>query len=217
MTSTKIIEIWSSSPAIMTVLFTSSVLLVATALERWWCYRGIGYADEALWKRVENALQRKDFAAAMQEIRGDALFAQALRESIELYRASPAARREDVEDLWMLRRDEAAEVLRKQLSVFSTLSFITPLLGLMGSVLGIHHSFHSIALTGIGGPSVIAAGVSEALLCTLVGVSVAVPSLVLNNVFFSGMIGRLSSWDRVGQELGRAASYFAKAGAAASR
>ena len=217
MTSTKIFEIWSSSPAIMTVLFASSVLLVATALERWWCYRGMGYADESLWKRVENALQRKDFAAAAHEIRGEALFVQAMREAVELYRSSSAVKREDVEDLWQLRRDEAAEVLRKQLSVFSTLSFITPLLGLMGSVLGIHHSFHSIAMTGIGGPSVIAAGVSEALLCTLVGVSVAVPSLVLNNMFFSGMIGRLSSWDRVGQEIGRASSYFAKAGAASAK
>jgi biopolymer transport protein ExbB len=203
-------DIWKSSPTIMTVLFVCSVLLVATFLERWWCFSTRSRADESLWHGVERALLAKNFALATQEAKQNSLFAQSLLEVISLMQSSPAIGREELEDFWQLRRDEAAEVMRRQLAIFSTLSFITPLIGLMGSVLGIHHSFHAIALSGMGGPSVIAAGVSEALLCTLVGVSVAVPSLIANNIFFSLMVGRLSSWDRVGQELGRVMSSLSK-------
>ncbi len=207
-------DIWLSSPAIMSVLFFCSVLLAACALERWWCFRGRGRTDESHWLAVRKALVSRNTALAEQEARlGEGLLAAALTEIVGLLRTTPGISRDDVEDVWQLRREEAAEVLRRQLSVFGTLSFITPLIGLMGSVLGIHHAFHSIALSGIGGPSVIAAGVSEALLCTLVGVSVAVPSLIVNNVFSSAMVARLSVWDRVGQDLVRTLSLLSRDGA----
>lgn len=196
----------------MTVLFFCSILMGATLLERIWFYRGAGYVSDRLWRAVREALDTKNPAQAQQAaMRYSGMFAKALAEVLQL--AQTDATRDQLEDLWLLRREEAAEALRQQLAVFATLSFITPLIGLMGSVLGIHHSFHSIALSGVGGPSVIAAGVSEALLCTLVGVTVAVPSLVLNNIFSSAMIARLSGWDRAGQDMLRILeSSSAKAG-----
>ena len=205
-------DIWQSSPVIMSILFFCSVLLAATTLERWWCFRGQGRTEESLWAAVQRAMMSRNMILAEQEARrSNSQLAKAMAEVVAMVQASKQLTRDDIEDLWMLRREEAAETLRGQLSVFGTLSFITPLIGLMGSVLGIHHSFHSIALSGIGGPAVIAAGVSEALLCTLVGVSVAVPSLILNNIFSSGMVARLSTWDRVGQDFIRTVSIITRA------
>ncbi len=211
-------DIWQSSPAIMTVLFISSVLMMATALERWWCYWKDGNPEVGLWKMVKRSLISKDIKNAMVETKKKhSLIGRALLEVLEAVSTKSNAWEEGAEDTWHLRRDETVEVLRKRLVVFGTLSFITPLIGLMGSVLGIHHAFHDIALTGNGGANVVAAGISEALLCTLVGVVIAVPALVFYNGFSAALASRVSQWDRVGQELFMIASSWKRSGASASK
>jgi biopolymer transport protein TolQ len=58
-----------------------------------------------------------------------------------------------------------------------------PLNGLLGTVWGIMRAFHDMARTGSAGPSVVAAGVAEALLTTAAGLMVAVPAVMLYNHF----------------------------------
>jgi len=50
-------------------------------------------------------------------------------------------------------------------------------------VLGIMRSFHDLALSGSGGPTIIAAGIAEALVTTIAGIAVAVPSAITYNYF----------------------------------
>ncbi|MBD3272694.1 MAG: hypothetical protein GF384_09190, partial [Elusimicrobia bacterium] len=59
----------------------------------------------------------------------------------------------------------------------------SPLLGLLGTVLGIMRAFHDMSIAGSGGPSIVAAGISEALITTVVGITVAIPSAILYNYF----------------------------------
>jgi biopolymer transport protein TolQ len=58
-----------------------------------------------------------------------------------------------------------------------------PLIGLLGTVWGIMKAFHDMARTGSAGPSVVAAGVAEALFTTAAGLLVAVPAVILYNQF----------------------------------
>jgi len=58
-----------------------------------------------------------------------------------------------------------------------------PLIGLLGTVWGIMRAFHDMARTGSAGPSVVAAGVAEALFTTAAGLMVAVPAVMLYNHF----------------------------------
>jgi biopolymer transport protein ExbB/TolQ len=58
-----------------------------------------------------------------------------------------------------------------------------PLIGLLGTVWGIMRAFHDMARTGSAGPSVVAAGVAEALFTTAAGLLVAVPAVLLFNHF----------------------------------
>ena len=55
---------------------------------------------------------------------------------------------------------------------------ITPLLGLLGTVIGMVKVFAAITLYGVGNPGVLAGGISEALITTAAGLSVAIPSLI---------------------------------------
>jgi biopolymer transport protein ExbB/TolQ len=58
-----------------------------------------------------------------------------------------------------------------------------PLIGLLGTVWGIMRAFHDLAATGSAGPSVVAAGIAEALFTTAAGLVVAVPAVMLYNHF----------------------------------
>ena len=62
-----------------------------------------------------------------------------------------------------------------------------PLIGLLGTVWGIMRAFHDMARTGSAGPSVVAAGVAEALFTTAAGLCVAVPAVIIYNHFVRRM------------------------------
>jgi biopolymer transport protein ExbB len=92
--------------------------------------------------------------------------------------------------------------LRRYLRVFSSVSTITPLLGLLGTVFGMISSFNAIASSrALGRPEQLAGGIAEALLNTAFGLGVAIPALVFY-WFFVGLVDRrIIEIDSLGQEL----------------
>ena len=90
---------------------------------------------------------------------------------------------EDVARLVDARTFEALETLRQRLWVLATIGSIAPFVGLFGTVVGIMKSFHFIGETGAGGFAVIAAGISEALVATALGLGVAVVAVAFYNYF----------------------------------
>ncbi|RFA27987.1 hypothetical protein CAI21_13800 [Alkalilimnicola ehrlichii] len=91
----------------------------------------------------------------------------------------------DIETL-ELRLDEAVvrEVprLERGLSTLKLLAAIAPLLGLLGTVVGMIETFQSITLFGTGDPKLMASGISQALVTTALGLLVAIPLLLLLNI-----------------------------------
>jgi biopolymer transport protein ExbB len=73
--------------------------------------------------------------------------------------------------------------LERNLGFIGTMGNTAPLLGLLGTVWGIMRAFHDMARTGSAGPSVVAAGIAEALFTTAAGLLVAVPAVMLYNHF----------------------------------
>jgi len=73
--------------------------------------------------------------------------------------------------------------LERYLNLLGTLAAITPLMGLLGTVDGIIRVFSDIAVGGMGDPGVLSAGISEALICTASGLTVAIPSLFFHRYF----------------------------------
>ncbi|UCH82883.1 MAG: MotA/TolQ/ExbB proton channel family protein [Candidatus Latescibacterota bacterium] len=72
-------------------------------------------------------------------------------------------------------------LLERNLNVLGTMAAVAPLIGLFGTVWGIMRAFSDMAQTGSAAPSVVAAGVAEALVTTAAGLVVAVPALMLYN------------------------------------
>ena len=68
--------------------------------------------------------------------------------------------------------------MERFLNTLGTISTITPLLGLLGTVIGMIKVFTAITTIGVGDPAQLAGGISEALITTAAGLTVAIPSLI---------------------------------------
>jgi biopolymer transport protein ExbB len=73
--------------------------------------------------------------------------------------------------------------LERFLNSLGTIASITPLLGLLGTVVGMIKVFAAIMIHGVGDPGILAGGISEALLTTAAGLTVAIPSLIFHRYF----------------------------------
>jgi biopolymer transport protein ExbB len=80
--------------------------------------------------------------------------------------------------------------LERFLNTLGTIASITPLLGLLGTVIGMIKVFAAITAQGVGNPTVLAGGISEALITTAAGLSVAIPSLMFYR-YFRGRVDML--------------------------
>jgi biopolymer transport protein ExbB len=76
-------------------------------------------------------------------------------------------------------------VLERYLTILGTIASIAVLLGLLGTVIGMIRTFNAIAALGYGHPEALASGISEALVATATGLTIAIPTLVLYNFFTS--------------------------------
>lgn len=81
------------------------------------------------------------------------------------------------------RGRQVVHELERFLNTLGTIASITPLLGLLGTVLGMIKVFAAIMESGVGNPAVLAGGISEALITTAAGLTVAIPSLIFHRYF----------------------------------
>jgi biopolymer transport protein ExbB len=73
--------------------------------------------------------------------------------------------------------------MERFLSTLGMLAAIAPLLGLLGTVTGMIDTFHVITLHGTGDPRLMSGGISEALITTMLGLSVAIPLMLAHTLF----------------------------------
>ena len=78
---------------------------------------------------------------------------------------------------------EETQKLKKHLWILGTVASSAPFIGLLGTVVGIIKSFESMAIAGTGGFAVVAAGISEALVATALGLAVAIIAVIFYNYF----------------------------------
>jgi biopolymer transport protein ExbB len=176
----------------MPILLVLSVLVVAQALERLYVFWVSHRMPRNLWERVKARLEEGDQAGALGLCRmSPGVVARALERLLGLQNPEP----ERLVEAYQLYRQRLEMDLSRRLGLFGTASFISPLIGLMGTVLGIMRAFHDLAAAGAGGPAVVAAGISEALVATAMGIGVAVMSAVFYNYFTLSARHRLGTAD----------------------
>lgn len=163
------------------ILLFCSVLSVTFALERWWTFHkaGRGKIDELLAHISKMLKEGKLDKAAEVTARMDSPMARLFHYAL----THREMKRPELEELLSSKRQEERLVLEKFLGILGTMGNTAPFIGLFGTVVGIIKAFRDLALSGVGGPTVVARGIAEALVATAAGLAVAIPAVILYNYF----------------------------------
>jgi biopolymer transport protein ExbB len=176
----------------MPILLVLSFVVLGQSLERLFAYWIKLRPPAALWERVRDRLQAGDRAGALALARRDTTI---LGAALAALLAHEAADTEKLVETFQVHRQRYSMALNRRVGLFGTASFVSPLIGLMGTVLGIMRAFHDLSAAGAGGPAVVAAGISEALVATAFGIGLAVFSALLYNYFTLESRHRLNTAD----------------------
>jgi biopolymer transport protein ExbB len=173
---------------ILWIIMFLAVIVVAIVIERFLYFRRIAVDEEKLFARVKASVAKNHFDEALSICdQNMSPFAAMLRVGIE-----NRARPEHIQ-MEMLKDAASQEVprLERGISALGTISNIAPLLGLLGTVTGTMKAFGVLGQFGaVSDPSVLASGVSEALITTVGGIVAAVPSVVFYN-YLTGRVGNI--------------------------
>ena len=155
-----------------------SVIAVAVVLQQLLRYRGIDRRSRDLTRGVVDAVVKRDLVTARSLCESAktplaGIFLEGLRwRNIAL---------EDLNSVLSTSRSEALTEMRRGLWMLGTIGSLAPFIGLFGTVWGILKAFHDMSVQGSGGFAVVAAGISEALVATAVGLLVAILALAIYN------------------------------------
>jgi biopolymer transport protein ExbB len=179
-----IIELLQAGGIVSIPLLFFSIITIALIIERFWFWSRIKSREKALVKEVLK-IYRSDCVTAIDRLRKniDLPMARIFLESLEL--ENPNA----TEFRLALETATQAELplLKRFNTFFQTVITIAPLLGLLGTILGLIQSFSSLDLGNTGGTNTVGVtgGISEALVSTVMGLVVAITTLMFANVFRS--------------------------------
>jgi biopolymer transport protein ExbB len=186
---------------LMVPLFACSVLMMVFVFERAISLRRARVIPRPFVKKFMHQLregkldrdQALDLCQESQSAVSD-VFAGAVRKW-----GRPAV---EVEQAILDSGERAANGLRKYIRIFNVVSTLSPLLGLLGTVFGMIRIFSDIATAdAMGRAGLLAGGISEAMITTAGGLSVAIPALVFYSVFVARVDKLVMEIDALGQEL----------------
>ena len=183
---------------VIPILLVCSVVMVAYTLERFVAFLRIGRLDTATSERIKQCIRQGQVKDAIAMCNRKQNF---ITHALEVALNAANFPRDEMESIFALYRMKLQGLLNRHLSIFGTLSFIAPLLGLLGTVLGVIRAFRDLALSGSGGPTIVAAGIAEALIATAAGIAVAVTSAVLYNYFTTRLRSIVQQFDLLSQEV----------------
>jgi len=169
---------------VMLVILGCSVMTLGLALERL-LYYGMRQriSEKILATTIDRARKGETSEAAHACARMAHPFGPVAAELLKSLHLPP----DHQEERMSIALSEQRLLLERNLGFLGTMGNTAPLIGLLGTVWGIMRAFHDMARTGSAGPSVVAAGVAEALFTTAAGLVVAVPAVMLYNHFLRRM------------------------------
>ena len=177
---TNFFEILGKGGTAMVFLIMCSVISLGVIIEKLWTLRKRGvispevisiFTDIDIAKHPEDAIERCE--------KNSAPLANILRTGL-LNRG--LSKNDNVEAIKLAGRSEM-KFLEKHLALLEIIGVIAPLLGLLGTVIGMVEIFAVISQMGIGQAAALSTGISKALITTVVGLIIAIPSIVAYGYF----------------------------------
>ncbi|WP_159268195.1 MotA/TolQ/ExbB proton channel family protein [Zhongshania aliphaticivorans] len=174
------LELVKAGGWLMLPIIVSSIIAMAICVDRFLKLNPDKVAPRSLLNQVWGWLQNKQLdAAKMRELRRGSPLARILAAGLANAKHGREIMKESIEDT----ASHIIHDLERYLNALGTIAAVAPLLGLLGTVLGMIRVFTEIMVQGTGNAGVLAGGISEALITTASGLCVAIPALVMHRYF----------------------------------
>ena len=187
---------------VMWPIFLCSVFALAIIIERFWYLRRIQIDSRQFLQRILEKMKRHQIKEALElcEAAKNPL-AQVIKAGILKYDRPRQQIKEAIEDAALCEEPH----LEKNMTALATIAHISPLLGLLGTVLGMVRSFQIIqeksAAFAAVSPGELAGGIWQALLTTVAGLVVAIPAFVAYNYLVSRINNFVLEMEKASTEL----------------
>tara|TARA_R110002167_G_scaffold51080_2_gene148123 strand:+ start:926 stop:1567 length:642 start_codon:yes stop_codon:yes gene_type:complete len=175
-----VLDLLKPGGIIMFPLLLCSVLALAIIIERFWTLRVSRLAPKSLVQGLWTSIRKKELnARKIKELKEAAPLGRVLAAGLINAKHGRDIMKESIQE-------EASHVVHEMerfLTALGTIAVITPLLGLLGTVIGMIKVFAQLQLEGAGNAAALAGGISEALITTAAGMTIAIPALIFHRYF----------------------------------
>jgi biopolymer transport protein ExbB len=181
------LEFFKAGGLLMWPLFICSAAAIAIIAERFWSLQKKRISPPDLMTKIWQWLKSNQIDnSRISTLQRNSPLGQILAAGLANRNSSRDITKESIEDTGR----HITLSLERNLTTLGTIAAITPLLGLLGTVIGMIKVFAVITTEGVGNPETLAGGISEALITTAMGLVVAIPSLIFYR-YFRGKINIL--------------------------
>ncbi len=161
------------------VVIVEKWIVTNNALKEFFLFEQFFWSGESL-KDIYDDLKAKEDLVGIESIFYEIYEDSIAQDSQELQKDDLSARFKRVSKVSLMRQED---LLESRISFLSTVASASPYIGLFGTVWGIMNSFRGLAQTSQATLSVVAPGISEALIATALGLFAAIPALIAYNFF----------------------------------
>ncbi len=173
-------ELLKAGGILMVPIVLCSILALAIILERFWTLRPSRVAPPEIMAELWRWIKAKDLnGRKLKALQASSPTGRVLASGLMNAKHGREIMKESIEQ-------EASQViheLERFLNPLGTIATITPLLGLLGTVIGMISVFAEMQFSGAGNAQALSGGISEALVTTAAGLSVAIPALIAHRYF----------------------------------
>ena len=174
------LEIVQAGGWLMVPILLCSVVAAAISVERLWTLQRSRTTPRNLLAQVWSGIKNQELdSQRLRELRNANPLGQVLAAGISNAKRGREVMKEAMEEA----ASSVAHDLERYLTSLGIIASIAPLLGLLGTVVGMIEVFTALMLEGAGNANNLAGGISQALITTAAGLSVAIPALIFHRFF----------------------------------
>ncbi len=173
-------EIVFSGGILMVPILLCSIAVIAIVVERFWTLNPGKIAPKAQLGQVWSWIRDNELdSERLKQLRRSSQLGKVLAAGLSNSRQGRDVMKDSIEEA----ASQVIHDLERFLGVLGTIAAIAPLLGLLGTVIGMIKVFTALNLEGGGNAAVLAGGISEALITTAAGLTVAIPAMIFHRFF----------------------------------
>ena len=174
------LEIVQASGWLMVPILLCSIAATAISVERLWSMQRNRILPRNLLAQTWSGFKQGEFdQQKFRDLRTSSPLGQVLAAGIVNAKRGREIMKETMEEATI----QVSHELERYLTALGIIASIAPLLGLLGTVVGMIDVFDSLLVEGAGNANVLAGGISTALITTAAGMSVAIPALIFHRIF----------------------------------